>query len=342
MTDKTEVLIKETLHRQADRAPDAVALLMRIEARQARSRPRRAVLVGATAAVAALLAVGAVLVAGPGGSSGQNQSAAAQHHSGFAFQPHWLPAGLVEKARQSRGAETSRLWTTSEGVVTEGGEADWQFATGHTIRLSTQPGSMPTGNNHTIDINGHPGKVTSLATTVYEVTWEPEPGVILTVRGADGQPNFSYTPEHTQSPAEGDKVLADVLRVARSVQPDDHDARIDPQITFGKLPQGWTPLAVGVSGDNPRNSDTQLQVRVRTGSYDFIAFLDWQPSTYRPKPDVHANDNIGKLPDGSFLLVGLHVDAPGEPTPPMKTMVQMASQAIQEHPQADVSWLGTP
>jgi hypothetical protein len=346
MIDETETLMRDALQRQADRAPDGWTVLEALETRPAPSRSRRTVLVGVTAAVAAALAVTAVLVVGPGGSSDQTQAATPVHHSGLAFQPHWLPSGMVEKARQSQSNETARLWTTKAGVVVEGGQ-DWQSASQEAIRVSTKSGAaMPTGNRHIVDINGHPGQVTTVSMVEYAVTWEAEPGMILTVYGNHigvGGPEFGWKHDPVEQPvfsaAQSKTVLDNVVRVARSVRPDDHTARLDPQITFGHLPQGWSPAGTGVSGDNPGSSDTQLQARVTTGGYDFFVYIDWQPSTYKPRPPVGSTDNLAKLPDGSFLWVGL--DGGGH-APTMKVVLQMARQVIQQHPHADVSWLGKP
>lgn len=319
MTDHTQTLITEALHRQADRAPDPSTVLFRLERTQPAGNARRHVLVGAAAAVVLLLVAVAFVATGrqsgpvQAGSAktGPAQTAAitpAKPVNGMRYQPHWLPAHTVELVRSAVGQSTTRTWI--DGMID--GEGNAVGSPG--VSVSVRPGHLPVGGTP-VNIGDKPAKETTSDLDV-KVTWESEPGVLVTVAA-------SLWPDKAQ--------IAE--RVANSVRPDD-TARFEPQLRFGKLPAGWTDAGAKVFGSASVPANTGVTARTTYQGHEFVM-------------------TIGRLPTGHYGLVSALRDGtrtyfaalPGKPggTTHVPGWPDFAAliKAVQVDKHADVSWIGT-
>jgi hypothetical protein len=346
MTDKTETLVREALQRQADRAPSAAALLTRLQARQPRRGPNRLVLAGLTAGIVAVLAVGAVLVAGPGGAGDQTPPAAAPPAHGvlMKWEPHWLPAGMTEKTRMLAPNGTTRIWsdTPVDQTGNTQGPRVWidesRLETNHstpsdrTAEGSNNSGSIPGMTQTKVSINGMTGDLAwTPRTRDALVTWYPQPDLAVTAR--------VMGLEH------GDDIA---LRVARSTRPDG-TARFSSLISFPNLPKNWGPgSSVRIYGNSPREAQTEVTMSRAipgdpNGGMVLYAFtlLAGKPI---PTPVDGASEPTVLITPAPGLTVALRPDLMPSHNPEIDNKADVAriGKLVHVEHHVDLSWIGTP
>jgi hypothetical protein len=257
VTPHIEDLVRDAQERIADRAvhPDRIrAGLPRRAARRARHR-RYGVAGLAIVAVAVVAAVAApLLVLGHGGKARTapyqagaraSTSDTQTQSTGLApvpmsYRPTWLPTGLTERIRwvplspatAESAAGVMRTWS-AQHVGTNGYGAEHQLML--TVRhnsVARQPGS---NQGVPVDINGKPGYYHGTAGEEKSyVEWRADPATILSV----SQLRLGLSE-------------ADMLTVAKSVQPDTAQLRVP--LDLGWLPNGLHADYAEVSGDSPTN-----------------------------------------------------------------------------------------
>lgn len=254
MTVPIEDLIRAAQQRQAERAhrPDRLLtdLPARAAARRARRRGYQALgTVAAAVAVAAALTVPALgLRDGPDGSPAQpgaSPSTAATPGGTAAaptlppvplrYRPTWLPPGLTERIRGAQPeaagsdspASSRRIWT-DQPVGTDGTGARTELIL--SMRQANGADDPLANTGVPVDINGTVGYYHGTQKSYVE--WRADPGTVVAL--TQHELNLSQQ---------------DMLRIARSVEPDPDQLRVPLHV--GWLPAGMRVVNGEVSGDSP-------------------------------------------------------------------------------------------
>jgi hypothetical protein len=363
MTVDLERLIRAAQERQAQRAvaPDRVrAALPERAARTVRRRRRRYGVLGAVAvaaSVAAAVTVPALALRGGSGATtprvavppsapvtGTPGTATAGEASPLRFRPTWLPPGLLERSRLRQfdaGGAVQRFWT-SEPVGTDGNDGG-----GRSVSLRVSGGQKPTdpqNNGGTpVDVNGKTGYYHGTAdSTKSYVEWRADTQSVVSIA------------QH------GSVSQADMLRIARSVQPDPGRVRIP--LTLGWLPAGLTVSIGEVSGDSPGKWMARLSAEEpSTGAEGKVrrsVMASISPTTTAPAggeqltvgghparlvkradiPELDMTYLVVDLGGGTLLTVLGH--GPNENPVTRDDLIRVAEHATPDD-QADASWIGT-
>jgi hypothetical protein len=253
VSPSTEELIRQALERQAERAVDPDRVRAALPRRAARRARRRYATVAAGAVAAAALAAFAVpvLALDDGGGTGQVAASnppppastgattpATPTAVALRYGPTWLPSGLVERSRSVPLGPGNpydgpvRIWkraNTDPGVDMGGNRLEF-------AAIGLKDGANQFGDVGTpVDINGRPGRLSGSASDGKSyLHWLIDPQTVV----------FIHQVEMGLSDA-------DMLRMARSVQPDPGQFQVP--LRLDGLPAGMTPFRVEISGDSPGN-----------------------------------------------------------------------------------------
>ncbi|GIJ63423.1 hypothetical protein [Virgisporangium aurantiacum] len=293
----TDNLLREALQRQADRAPDPDRVRAALPRRAARrTRRRYGSLAGGLVAAAALAAFAVPVLAlddapaprgaGPAAEMSSSASAgpAAPAAVGLRYRPTWLPAGLTERSRSvPLGPDFGydgpvRFWKRSDaGAGFDMGGSRLEFGA-----VDAENGADQFGDyGQAVDINGRPGRLS------------PAPG--------DGKSSLHWLIDpqtvifiHNVEAGVSD---ADLLRIARSVQPD--PGQVAVPMRFGWLPTGMAPKLAQFAGDSADRWQLELT------AYGKIPGASPPPTSEK---DVKEG---GQDPDrGIYARLGRSTDAP--------------------------------
>lgn len=244
----TENLLREALQRQADRAadPDLVrAALPRRAAR--RTRRRYGSMIGGLVVAGALTAFAVPVLAlddapaprgaGPAASATGSAPAGSEVPAavGLRYKPTWLPSGLTERARtvplkSDYGYDGPvRYWKrtgTDPGFYTGGDRLEFGV-------ITAKNGVDQFGDDgEAVDINGKQGRYSGgSGDDKSSLHWMIDAQTVI----------FIHNVETGVS-------AADLLKIARSVQPDRDQVPVP--LRFGTLPAGMAPVAAQFSGDS--------------------------------------------------------------------------------------------
>jgi hypothetical protein len=249
MNGTLEDLLRQALQRQADRAvaPDRVRAAL--PARTARRTRRRIGSMAVGLSAAAALTAFAVPVLGlddarttGGGPAAPPSASAAPPSAGpltpeavaLRYKPTWLPSGLRERARAVPvGPGTVydgpvRIWKRSGaggGIDTGGSRLEFGA-------IALKDGANQFGDEGSpVEINGRPGRLVGSADTKSYIHWLIDPQTVIFI--------------HNVGIGLSDDEL---LRVARSVQPDPGQLSIPLRLTW--LPTGMRPFSAEIAGDS--------------------------------------------------------------------------------------------
>ncbi|WP_077005437.1 hypothetical protein [Saccharothrix sp. ALI-22-I] len=361
MNSYIEDLIQDAVRRQEELAGDPDRIRAALPERAARKvrvdRTWRLAAVGAAACVAAAVAVPTVVLRDSEGGSGPAASPTASSTASPApragtfplrFRPTWLPPGLPERSRSiplttGPDAKASTVQTWSTGPVSgpnlsltayrslEDSEAPLP------PNVVEAPGGSTSPRLRDVDINGKAGRYDG-DSVVWRV--DSETRLLLTASGLGLSED-------------------DLLRVARSVRPD--DTRLHVPLRVDRLPAGVAPQFATVDGESPTSWEASIfaertwaaYVSVRVGTVDHgaageavtiggraahLAELDGDTSTqggYRT--DWRLTVDLG---DGRRLTVyggsGLESSAPALTR---EDMIGIGEQ-VEVDPNPDLGWLG--
>jgi len=250
MNGTMDDLLRQALQRQAERAVDPARVRAALPARAARRARRRygSLAVGLTAAAA--LAVFAVPVLGlddarsgdpaaspvPADTPSTSAAAAPLTPDSVAlrYRPTWLPSGLRERARTvPLGPGNAydgpvRTWKRADAAGgTDKGGSRLEFGA-----IGLKDGANQFGDGgRPVDINGRPGRLVGSADSKSYVHWLIDPQTVIFVNNV----SLGMSDE-------------DLLRVARSVQPDPVQLAIPVRLRW--LPAGMKPFSAEVAGDS--------------------------------------------------------------------------------------------
>lgn len=358
-----ETLVRQAQQDMAERAVDPERIRAVLPARRARMvRHRRTgALLTITAAAAVVLAIAIPLAflspAGdqplppqPAGPPGISQPVP------MLYVPTWLPEGMVERERSTslgqvgsdQFAGVVRTWIAWPFEHPEFGSSQ-----GPRLVLAIIPtgrGQQPGDNiGEVVDINGKSGRYNPETDTV---TWRPDGTAVLVLRGGKGD-------------------REEILRVARSVQPDPGQLRSPLQ--FGWLPEGIEMQHLGYRGNSrdhwmaqllSSRADTTYWVwtvmplpettppdnergRWMTAS---VGTVTWAPEggealTVRDRPARMVSDP--ESPDRWYLVVdlggGLELNVTGYlggPNPLTKEDLIRTAEHVEIDPAPDLDWFG--
>jgi hypothetical protein len=243
----TDDLLRRALQRQAERAPDPDRVRAELP-RQAtlRTRRRYGALAGGLVAAAALAAVAVPVLAlddaGPGEQFGAPPAASEPASAspvpsmpatvGLRYRPGWLPAGLTERSRTVPVGPTP--YDGPVRVYKKAG-TDSGFDMGGTRLefgvVAADKGVDPFGDHgQKVDINGRQGRLSPGGKS--SVHWLIDPQTVIFIHNVEGGVSD-----------------ADLLRIARSVEPD--TGQVPVPVKLGRLPAGMTPFSAQFSGDSP-------------------------------------------------------------------------------------------
>lgn len=247
----TDDLLRQALQRQADRAPDPDRVRAALPSRAARrTRRRYGSMAGGLVAAAALAAFAVPVLAlddapaprGAGPAAAMSPSASARDAAptapaavGLRYRPTWLPAGLTERSRTvPLGPDFGydgpvRIWKRANaGAGFDTGGSRLEFGA-----VDTENGADQFGDHgQAVDINGKPGRLSSASGDgKSSLHWIIDPETVI----------FIHNVEAGLSDA-------DLLRVARSVQPD--PGQVAVPVRFGWLPTGMAPKLAQFAGDS--------------------------------------------------------------------------------------------
>jgi hypothetical protein len=251
MNGTMEDLLRQALQRQAERAVDPARVRAALPSRAARRTRRRFGSLAAGLAAAAALTAFAVPVlglddaptggtgAGPAASPSASASAPAPAQVtpeavAMRYKPTWLPAGLRERARTVPVGPGNaydgpvRIWKPAgaEGGTDKGGSR-LEFGA-----IGLKDGANQFGDfGRQVDVNGRLGRLVGSADTKSYVHWLIDPQTVIFI--------------HNVSLGLSDD---DLLRVARSVQPD--PGQLPIPLRLGWLPTGMAPFSAEVAGDS--------------------------------------------------------------------------------------------
>ncbi|MFD1148721.1 hypothetical protein [Saccharothrix hoggarensis] len=262
MNNDIEDLVRDAVRRQEELAvdPDRVrAALPARAARQTRAHRTRAIAVAAAAFVAVAVAVPVVVLRDSGSDAGPAASlstppttvptagAAPPPDSAtfpLRYRPTWLPPGVSERSRSvpltsgpDAKASTVRIWQPPSAGEENLGLYAYASPEGSEPKAPpvVNPGSGAVVRDREVDINGKPGRYDGDAT----VTWRVDANTKLMLVA----PGLGLSEE-------------DLLRVARSVEPD--DARVHVPLRTGPLPAGVVTHFANVEGTSPTSWEASV------------------------------------------------------------------------------------
>ncbi|WP_020657712.1 hypothetical protein [Amycolatopsis benzoatilytica] len=239
-SNETETLLRDSLERLAERAPDGNEVLNALaRARQRRRRPRLA-LAAAAAAVVAVAAGVPLAVTAVTDSTAQLTPAAGQPVLTYA--PDWLPGGFTEQYRSGGPgiAPQVRQWQSGASRIELASHSTADPAWAQTaLRISALPDQVV--------VHGRVGMVTSSSGTAATLTWMPDDEHVLTAT-VDGLPDARTVAEQV-----ADSVAASPVRVRGEAR-------------FGPLPAGMREQATTVRGPDSANAETVLDASGPTGT----------------------------------------------------------------------------
>ncbi|WP_409466010.1 hypothetical protein [Amycolatopsis sp. GA6-003] len=245
-SNETETLLRDSLERLAERAPDGHQVLNALaRARQRRRRPRLALVAAAAAVIA--VAAGVPLVVDTVTEAPAQLSPAAGRPV-LAYTPGWLPDGFTEQYRSGGPGTTAqvRQWQSGASRVELAAHstADPEWAQ-TALRISAV--------RDQVVVHGRVGMVTGPTDTIATLTWMPDHRYVLTAK-VEGVPDARATAE----------------QVAESVTVE--PVRIRGEARFGPLPAGLHEEATTVRGSSADDATTVLdasgpsgKVRVQLG-----------------------------------------------------------------------------
>ncbi|WP_037369974.1 hypothetical protein [Amycolatopsis orientalis] len=238
-SNETETLVRDSLERLAERAPDGHAVLNALaRARQRRRRPRLA-LAAAAAAVIAVAAGVPLVVDAVTQAPAQLSPAAGQPV--LAYTPGWLPDGFTEQYRSGGPGTTAqvRQWQSGASRVELAAHstADPEWAQ-TALRISAVKDQ--------IVVHGRIAMVTGPTDTIATLTWMPDHRYVLTAK-AEGVPDA--------------RAVAEQVADSVTVEP----VRVRGEARFGPLPAGLREEATTVRGSSSDDATTVLDASGPSG-----------------------------------------------------------------------------
>ncbi|MBB4685099.1 hypothetical protein [Amycolatopsis jiangsuensis] len=228
---ETETLLRDSLERLADRAPDGREVRGALARARRRRRPRLA-LAAVAAAVVVVSAGIPVALNVVSGTSADLTPAASRPVLGYT--PDWLPDGFTEQYR-SGGPGTAvqvRRWMAGPARVElaahSTAEPEWAQTALRIAALRDQ-----------VVVDGRVGMVTGENAAAATVTWMPDDRHVLTAE-VDGMPDARGVAEQ----------VADSVRA--------EPAQVRGEARLGSLPNGLRELATTVQGSSPEDGSTTL------------------------------------------------------------------------------------
>ncbi|WP_406628926.1 hypothetical protein [Amycolatopsis sp. WGS_07] len=231
-SNETETLLRDSLERLAEQAPDGNAVLNALaRARQRKRRPRLA-LAAAAAAVIAVAAGVPFVVNAVTEAPAQLTPAAGRPVLGYT--PGWLPDGFTEQYRSGGPGITTqvRQWQSgaSQVELAAHSTADPEWAQ-TALRIAALPDQVV--------VHGRVAMVTGSVSTAATLTWMPDDHHVLTAK-VEGVPDARAVAEQV-----ADSVTADPVLVRGEAR-------------FGPLPAGMREGATTVRGSSSDNATTVL------------------------------------------------------------------------------------
>lgn len=379
MNHDIDDLIRDAVRRQEELAVDPDRIRAALPARTARQarvhRTRTFIAVAAAASVAVAVAVPTVVLRESAGvgvasspttpsptvpSTGSSTAPSTEAPSPGAataplrFKPTWLPPGLTEWQRSvpltsepDSKASFVRIWKTTpaEEIANLGLYAyrSLQDKSPPAPPVIVDPEGRTPGQSdpgREVEINGKPGYFDGRST----VTWQVDPETKLMVVA----PELGLSED-------------DLLRVARSVEPD--DTRLHLPLRTGPLPDGVVAQFATVDGKSPDSWEASLfaertmaaYVSVRYGTTDRVATGEGEAVTVRgvaarlakPSGDTATRGRYrtdwvltADLGDGRRLAVDVG-SGPGSAAPALtRDDVLRIAEQVELDPNADLGWLG--
>jgi hypothetical protein len=253
--NQLEDLVRAAQAAQADRAApaDRVRAALPALARR-RRRQRQGVAASIVAAAVVAVAVGVPVLAGR--SAGQAPVAprvtAAAVPTSFAlgYQPTWVPSSYVESERQLDTTSLLRVWT-KQGA--DAGVASGIRLTVYPAAADQDPDALP--GLPTAAVNGVTGYWVRQSSGARLLSWRPAAHVSISLV------------------AEGSDVSqSEVLRMARSIRPDDRVSTVP--LRLPRVPAGLAATVTETSGSRPADWGAQItlagpgrRITVTYGSY---------------------------------------------------------------------------
>ncbi|WP_275291495.1 hypothetical protein [Amycolatopsis sp. La24] len=238
-SNETETLVRDSLERLAERAPDGNQVLNALaRARQRRRRPRLALAAAAAAVIA--VAAGVPLVVETVAEAPAQLTPAAGRPV-LAYTPGWLPDGFTEQYRSGGPGTTAqvRQWQSGASRVELAAHstADPEWAQ-TALRISAVKDQVV--------VHGRIAMVTGPSDTIATLTWMPDNRYVLTAK-VEGVPDAR----------EAAQQVADSV----TVEP----VRVRGEARFGPLPAGLHEEATTVRGTSSDNATTVLDASGPSG-----------------------------------------------------------------------------
>ncbi|MFI5609795.1 hypothetical protein [Amycolatopsis sp. NPDC051903] len=307
----TETLLRDSLERLAERAPDGHEVRNAlVRARQSRRRRARLAL----AAVAAAVVVATVGVSVVVGSVPDEQVTAAASRPVLGYAPGWLPDGFTEQYRSAGPGTTPqvRRWFAGPSRIElsafSTADPDWSATALRIAALRDQ-----------IVVHGRVAMVTGSATSAV-LTWSPDDTHVLRAE-VDAVPGAREVAQ---------RIAEDVT--ASEPTPIRGEAR------FGPLPDGLREAATTVSGATPADGTTTLEARAPASSVQATVgpaspgLGGSVPATIRGVPGAALPDLVTvRLPSGRWLTVSGKL--------PRADLLAVADGVVLD-PAPDYDWLG--
>ena len=297
----TDDLLRQALQRQADRAPDPDRVRAALPRRAARrTRRRYGSMAGGLVAAAALAAFAVPVLAlddapaprgaGPGASPSASADPTAPAAPvapaavGLRYRPTWLPAGLTERSRSvplgpGFGYDGPvRIWKRANaGAGFDTGGSRLEFGA-----VDTENGADQFGDDgQAVDINGKPGRLSPApGDGKSSLHWMIDPQTVIFIHNVEAGVSE-----------------ADLLRIARSVQPD--PGQVAVPVRFGWLPTGMAPKLAQFAGDSADRWQLELTAYGKN------------PTASPPPTSEKGGKEGGQDPNrGIYARLGRTTDAP--------------------------------
>ncbi|GAA1021673.1 MULTISPECIES: hypothetical protein [Amycolatopsis] len=248
-SNETETLVRDSLERLAEQAPDGnevLNALARARQRQHRRRPRLALAAVAAAVIAVAAGVPLVVTTV---TDAPAQLTPAAGRPVLAYTPGWLPDGFTEQYRSGGPGNTAQVRQWQSGAsrveVAAHSTADPEWAQ-TALRISALKDQVV--------VHGRVAMVTGPSDTIATLTWMPDDRHVLTAR-VEGVPDARTVAEQVADSVTQEPVL------------------VRGEARFGPLPAGMREEATTVRGSDSDNATTMLdasgpsgKVRVTIGS----------------------------------------------------------------------------
>ena len=326
MTD-TEELIVAALRAQAENRPDGTAVRAALRRTGGQRRGRRLVVI--VAAVTAIAITVPLVLRGaqsppPATATSRPQPPPPPNQPAFwrqamAYEPGWLPDGIVERSRMGAAKGVMRRWDVPPG-------ADWP---GPDVMLEFYPMAFThSDDDDRIDVHGVPAFVTSrnsMTDGETTVEWQLEPGLYLHVTVHGGLQHRDFA-----------------IRIANSVHKGG-PGQLRPLVDFdwcpydkvGLLTDGSDPSHVGGSfrctGTGQRPGETNVTINPQPDNQlvgGTKVIVRGREGRYFP-----ARQSIQvELDNGSYLVVRSHLS---------KAELIKITDTLVIHDAAYVNWVGT-